>query len=445
MARTPIDWHHPRQELASRFVRMFVDVGAHAMVLFAPRGKGKTQFMMRDMVPAATKAGLFPVYVNFWDDNESPSASFIYGMVRAASEPPSGISAAIAEGLSRLHLGLEFELGPVKVSGGLAPQAPDLFANPEQDDPTRMSGPDSSLLHMRKIVDALHKHTGQELLFIFDEVQTLALKPEHAAFVRSLRTLLDERRGFVKSIFTGSSQARLTELFSVIRAPLYNFAQQADFPELGDDFLQRWMRNVSLIMGLVPQKATVEQGAAAAEKEGLSLVNMREAFAVTGRNPRVFWAAMLTMIQRNSVDILSPAREAAASVEENAGLKQRLAELPVLDRLVLTRIVIDEAARSGNPSQPMPPLQLFSEAERHQWKAGLGMVPTPTQVQAALKRLSGSDLQLIVRRDRGQYGLEDPFFLGQLQAELLGEQEPAHEEALEQEPPRQLERVRGGG
>ncbi len=105
--------------------------------------------------------------------------------------------------------------------------------------------------------------------------------------------------------------------------------------------------------------------------------------------------------------------------------------------------MIDQAARSANPSQPPPPLQLFSEAERHQWKGDLGMVPTPTQVQAALRRLSGSDLQLIVHRDRGQYSLEDPFFLGQLQAELLGEQEPAQEEAQEQESSRLLERVRG--
>jgi hypothetical protein len=446
MARTPIDWHHPRQQLAAGFLRMFLDVGAHAMVLFAPRGKGKTQFMMKDMIPAAAKADLFPVYVNFWDDNESPSASFIYGLVRAASEPPSGISAAIAQGLSRFHLDLEFELGPVKVAGGLAPRPQEAFiqvTDSSTDAGHTAFGGDSTLLHMRKVVDALHKHTGQDLLFIFDEVQTLALKPEHATFVRSLRTLLDERRGFVKSIFTGSSQARLTELFSSIKAPLYNFAQSVEFPELGDDFLQRWMRNVALIMGLVAQKATIEQGAAAAEKHGLRLEHMREAFAVTGRNPRVFWAAMLTMIQRNSVDILGTAREAAASVEENAGLRQRLAELPVLDRLVLTRIVIDQAARSANPSQPLPPLQLFSEAERRQWKGDLGMVPTPTQVQAALRRLSGSDLQLIVHRDRGQYGLEDPFFLGQLQAELLGVQEPVQEEAQEQEPPRELERVRG--
>lgn len=457
MARTPIDWHHPRDKLAAGFLRMFMDVGAHAMVLFAPRGKGKTQFMVTDMMPAAAKAGLFPVYINFWDDNNRPAASFMYGMMRAAAQPcATGLASAAREALERLHLDLEFELGPVKVSGGVAPRAQVALVGFEQTALQAQAGPvgvssgqggDSTLLAMRRVVDALRKHTGRDLLLIFDEVQTLALKAEHATFVRSLRTLLDERRGFVKSIFTGSSQSRLTELFGSIKAPLYNFAQSADFPELGDDFLQRWMKNVALIMGLAPQKASIEQGAAAAQANGLSLDHMREAFDTTGRNPRIFWAAMLTMIQNNSVDIRAAAHKAAASVEENAGLRQRLAELPVLDRLVLTRIVIDQAARSANPSQPLPPLQLFSEAERHQWKGDLGMVPTPAQVQGALRRLSGSDLQLIVRRDRGDYALEDPFFMGQLQAELLGEQEPDQEGEgegeREQQPLRVLERARG--
>src|SRR3954452_24232810 len=84
--RKPLDWHWPRRELAEHYMRMFQVVGAHSMVLFAPRGKGKTQFMTRDVQPAAEAAGMFPVYVNFWDDNSNPANSMRYAMLRAADE-----------------------------------------------------------------------------------------------------------------------------------------------------------------------------------------------------------------------------------------------------------------------------------------------------------------------------------------------------------------------
>src|SRR3954454_10458809 len=169
-------------------MRLFHDVGAHSMVLFAPRGKSKTQFMPSDVQPAAEAAGMFPVYVNFWDDNSNPANSMRYAMLRAADE--AGVLQKMRAVLARVKPDLKFglDLGVAKFDVKTK-----LEKKPEE----------TLLFDLRQITDALIRHSGKKLLFIFDEVQTLAIKAEHETFIRSLRTLLDERRDKVCSIFTG--------------------------------------------------------------------------------------------------------------------------------------------------------------------------------------------------------------------------------------------------
>ncbi|TAL65821.1 MAG: hypothetical protein EPN79_11765 [Burkholderiaceae bacterium] len=387
-ARKPVDWHWPRTDLAQHYIRMFEVVGAHSMVLFAPRGKGKTEFMTKDVLPAADAAGLFPIYVNFWDNNESPALSMRYAILRAAGE--SNLLAKMREAMSRgkadVTFGVNIGVAKLDVKGSLdKPQAEE-----------------SILFNLRQLTDAVCKHGGKKILFVFDEVQTLALKPEHETFIRSLRTLLDERRDKVCSVFTGSSQSRLTEIFSRIKSPLYNFAQQQEFPPLGDAFLEHWRLNIDRIMGGVPK---------------LSLKHMREAFALTDRNPRIFWTAVMDMIQTNATDIVAFAQKAAQATGENSGMRQRLAELSVLDLAVLREIVVDaiEHRDGRNPKV----LQLFSAPSRAKFKAEIGMTPTPAQIQGSLRRLMSNDIQLVVSKGRGEYEIEDPFYLDWLQEELV--------------------------
>ena len=391
--RQPVDWHWPRTALAEHYVRMFQMVGAHSMVLFAPRGKGKTQFMTRDVQPAAEAAGMFPVYVNFWDDNSSPASSMRYAILRAADEAGllQRMRAALARAKPELTFGLA--LGVAKL---------DLKTKFDRK-------PEESLLFdLRQITDSLIKHSGKKLLFIFDEVQTLAIKAEHETFIRSLRTLLDERRPQVCSIFTGSSQSRLTELFSRIKSPLYNFAQQQEFPALGDGFLKHWLANIEAIMGSDPV---------------LNLDRMREAFVLTERNPRIFWAAVMEMIQTNTSDIVTHTAAMVRGTGELSGMRQRVAELSVLDKAVLQEIVVHTLAlRHGGPA--LEPLQLFSGPARERIGKFPGMTPTTSQVQGALKRLMATDTQLVVMKGRGEYEIEDPFFLQWFQEELLGVSEP---------------------
>ena len=283
MSRSTVDWHWPRAELAEHYLRMFEVVQAHAMVLFAPRGKGKTEFMTKDVMPTAVEHGFFPVYVNFWDDQANPAASLRYALLREAQ------------------------------NAGLYAKLSDLSIKSKTD-----AKPTSTAVHfeMRQIADALIKCCDRQLLLIFDEVQTLAAKSEHDDFVRSLRTMLDERRGDVCSIFTGSSQTRLTEMFARLKSPLYNFAQQVEFPSLGDPFLQPRRETILPIM---------------CDYRALTLDAMRQGFDVTNKNPRIFWGAVMKMIASNSLDIVSYARQASDETTEMAGVRQRIEELTPLD------------------------------------------------------------------------------------------------------------------
>lgn len=393
--RKKVEWHWPREALAQHYLDMFTVVQAHSMVLFAPRGKGKTEFMTKDIMPAAEKDGYFPVYVNFWDKKTSPAESLRYGMLRAAEE--AGIYAKLREFMTRaggeLSMGVNLGVANVSVKSKIDPKY-------VESDP---------LFEMRQIVDNLRKCVNKPILFVFDEVQTLALRSEHEEFVRSFRVMLDERRGKVYSIFTGSSQSKLTEMFARIKAPLYNFSTSVDFPPLGDDFLRHWINNVQKIMG---------DGA-----RDLTLDHMREGFNSTDRNPRIFWNSVLSMIQSGTMDIVKFAREAAEATEENAGVKQRLAELTAFDRLVLAEVVKSSriALEEGEPVT----VQMFSKDTREKMGEVLGVTPTPSQVQKSLHKMMAEDMQLVVSKARGRWELEDTFWLDTIEESLTSPQQPA--------------------
>jgi hypothetical protein len=240
---TPIDWHHPRTALAEQYLRMFVVVGAPSLVLFAPRGYGKTQFVTRDLIPAATAAGMAPIYINFWEDNTRPAASVVAALLHALHTRP-GIAQSLKQEARRLAGDIGLSLDAQLPGLGKATASAKLSRAAKPDDT-----PADPLLLMHRLTERLAKALGQTLLFVFDEVQTLAAKPEHETFVRSLRTLLDSQRHHVCSVFTGSSQSKLAEMFQRIRAPLYNFSRNDVLPPLGDDFLTLWLKNIGSLIG----------------------------------------------------------------------------------------------------------------------------------------------------------------------------------------------------
>lgn len=65
-------WHFPRPELAENYLRQFNEFGLKRIKLFAPRRTGKTQFLIKDLAPAAEQAGYLVCYVSMSEQKYAP-------------------------------------------------------------------------------------------------------------------------------------------------------------------------------------------------------------------------------------------------------------------------------------------------------------------------------------------------------------------------------------
>ena len=77
MAIPAYPWHYPRPELAGRYMQSF-ELGLNsARGIFARRRMGKTEFLQKDLIPAAHAAGYLTAYINLWDHRANPDAAIV--------------------------------------------------------------------------------------------------------------------------------------------------------------------------------------------------------------------------------------------------------------------------------------------------------------------------------------------------------------------------------
>jgi hypothetical protein len=82
MTRDP--WHYPRTDLADQYLKT-LDIGLiKSLALFAQRRMGKTEFLRKDLVPAAEQAGYITIYVSLWESREDPEAVLLDAIQKAA-------------------------------------------------------------------------------------------------------------------------------------------------------------------------------------------------------------------------------------------------------------------------------------------------------------------------------------------------------------------------
>ena len=60
-------WHYPRTALAKQVLGMIESGLSTALVFFAPRRMGKTEFLLKDVYPLAKSKGVLPFYFSFLD------------------------------------------------------------------------------------------------------------------------------------------------------------------------------------------------------------------------------------------------------------------------------------------------------------------------------------------------------------------------------------------
>lgn len=203
-------WHYPRASLAIQVLEMFESGISNSLVFFAPRRMGKTEFLRKDITPRAEKKGWKVFYFSFLDIDGSAENDFIRALENDAKE--KGMLSKTGQLLNRVR----------KVSGTAGILKAELELNRPHHN------------NLKEIIGLLCQK--YKILFLMDEVQTLAQDSRNATFIASLRTILDTNKETIKVIFTGSSQEGLRRMFSQAKAPFFHFGLNLPFPELDRGF-----------------------------------------------------------------------------------------------------------------------------------------------------------------------------------------------------------------
>jgi hypothetical protein len=103
-------WHFARPELAEHHLQAFNLGLISATALHARRRMGKTEFLTKDLTPAAEKKGYTVGYCNLWQEDQDPAAA-IEEAITACSAPQHVIAKVRAK--------LETPVSTLKVSGKL--------------------------------------------------------------------------------------------------------------------------------------------------------------------------------------------------------------------------------------------------------------------------------------------------------------------------------------
>ncbi|MCY3546838.1 MAG: ATP-binding protein [Gemmatimonadetes bacterium] len=366
-------WHFRRDQLADQVLSTLSHGPAQALSLFAPRRAGKTEFLVQDLVPHAEARGHRVIYASFWQAPLSPLAVLLHALEKSLEQ------GRLADRIrtSAWRMAPKLKLSAAIPGTGTGAEA--------EIDLTRLKGepPPDLLFHLDDLLGRVSRK-GRPTILLLDEVQELARSRSNAPLVAALRTGLDTRRDGLKAVFTGSSRAGLTAMFSNREAPFFHFATPIDLPMLGKPFVDHVVA--------VFRKTS---------KRDLDPERMLDAFNRLHRNPYFFRLLAQTMLYDAEHTISSALEHVRERIAADLGYPEAWLGLTPIQR---------ETARA----LAMGAVKPFSRVFRQALGAALGDdPPSAAQVQAALRRLERLG---IVDTARGVWELEDPGFGGWITA-----------------------------
>ncbi len=330
--------------------------------LFARRRMGKTEFLKKDFIPAASEEGFLTVYVNLWN-LESDPATTITSEVYRAIEP---------KGFNKVWSNLRVPVKKIKASGkisvlGEASIEADLVRN------NRVIG--TLLLEAMTSFDK----TKMKLMLIIDEAQVLAYE-ENSEFAHALRAALDIRKERIKVIFAGSSEATLRRMFGVSSEPFYNWAPLEPFELLGEEFVVAMVLQVNKI-----------------SKYPLSLECALKAFSQLKNTPEFFRRYIEQYIINPQQGHLEALTATKLQVFSGEGFKRQWEALLPADQVILSMI-------ANNVSD------LYGKSTMHRLgkELGIGDSVSKNTIHNSLRRLSSKNI--LTKIEYGTYQFEDEAF-----------------------------------
>lgn len=364
MTQSDDPWHYARPELAEAYLQGFSLGLTSARGLFARRRMGKTQFLSRDMLPAARGAGYLTAYVNLWEDSDHPGQALAAALVETVA----------VRGVAKFWQGLNAPVKKLKGGGKVAPLGLEGSLEVDLADKEKLAVP-----AIQAALQAADK-SKKKLLLIIDEAQVLTA-PEHKGVARALRAGLDTRKAFIKVLFAGSSEAALRDMFSRSAAPFFNWAPLEPFPLLGTEFVH----------AMVKQTATVA-------KRPLTTDAALAAFEALDETPEFFRRFLERYLLYQQQGFEKALEYTRATVSNEHGYGKLWRQLHRADRAILLL-----AARGTQ--------DFFSAATLRQLSTILDEPDVPPSTpRNALRRLTSPGRLVMAKLDHGIYRFEDAEF-----------------------------------
>lgn len=342
--------YFPRTEYAAKLISSLKDGITHAFTLFAPRRMGKTEFLLKDILPLAERSGFNVFYFSFMD-SANPAADFQAALTRFATDIQTG-------GKAKTLIG---SINKVDIMGiGIERQTP-------SQTPPRLS----------ELIGIIAADNRPSLLLL-DEVQELARIKQTEGLIKSLRTGLDIHKNCIKTIFTGSSTNRLRAMFNDNKAPFFHFAHALDFPLLGQEFTDFLADTYQARTGTLLDREALYQ-----------------AFQTMQHTPLYMRAAIQDMILNPALSIAEATGARIAQMHENSSHPTLWQGLTAIERLILQQVA------EGNTA-------LYSEATRQAIaeRAGLARI-APAAIQGNVRKLERKEL---LTKSGGVWSINNPLF-----------------------------------
>ncbi|MGH9436343.1 MAG: hypothetical protein ACRD22_00250 [Terriglobia bacterium] len=362
-------WHFPRSEFATHYFSAIADGPTNRSILSAPRRKGKTQFLLRDLAPLARERGHKVVYASLRHMPAAPQRVLIDALEKA--EKRDGSCRLLEEALygSRLrsHLGVTAERG-----------LPRRVAKASSEELAKLG----SLIRSQARTTVKR---SRPLLLIIDDVQHLAARREFWPLTASLRTALDVLGRTIIVVYAGSAPEAIARIFWRRSAPFYASAHEMPLPDLGGPYIEHIAHTFHQVSG-----RRLDRDEAAAT------------FAALGRNPghTMIWLNYRLLYPRMSSEEACHLAKDRVTIEY--GFEVVRARLDALDHVIL-RAVIEKQA-------------LFAKDTTKRIAEEAGIPAPPTKIQARVAALMRAGV-LMPGMARGEYVFQDGVFRDWLLAE----------------------------
>ncbi len=358
-------WHFARPDDATKIVETLRIGLVSAVAIIEPRRRGKTTFLLQDLIPAAKAAGFLPLYVNLaasTGELEDHIATAVRDALQDTTSTSGSIKGALkAVGQSRIK----------KLTGKVSATAIELAGELEAPHPPQRG----VLANTFREIAALRQPT----LFLLDEVHKLG-DASASALAWSLRSLLDTHRTSMKVVATSSSAASYDFLVSGEKKAFNRWFTRAALAPLGSAFVAH--------LAQVKTKYY--------PKHPVSTADLSLAFDALGQSPKFLRDYLNLRLLNPSLAHGLALQEASTEAARESGYEDAFARLLPLQKLILM------AVASGQK-------EMFSDDTLTAAGSVLSGEPVPkTLMQKAVRALAMNGW--VFRQGRGEYALADPLF-----------------------------------